>query len=159
MNKYTIAAKKAWVTRRANGNIVPHNKKECPDIEKLRHLYIDEKLSSHKIAGYFGVSQKLILRWLRDYEIGVRSVAQAAKIANNGFKRNDKHPNWKGDDAGYQALHAWVRLRKGKPSVCEKCGTTDAKKYEWANISHEYKRDVDDWIRLCTSCHRYFDQS
>lgn len=52
---------------------------------------------------------------------------------------------------------AWVELHKGKPSLCEHCGTTEAKKFEWANISKKYKRELDDWIRLCTKCHRKFD--
>lgn len=63
-------------------------------------------------------------------------------------------PNWKGDAVGYSALHAWVRRVKGAPCVCERCGTTEGKRYEWANKSREYRRDLDDWERLCVSCHR-----
>ena len=33
----------------------------------------------------------------------------------------------------------------------------DKKRYHWANISGEYKRDLTDYKRLCVSCHRYFD--
>lgn len=58
---------------------------------------------------------------------------------------------------GYITLHSWVRYHKGKPNLCEKCGATEAKKFEWANISGEYKRDLSDWIRLCVSCHRFMD--
>ena len=62
--------------------------------------------------------------------------------------------NWKGDNVGYGGLHAWVRRKLGTPQNCARCGTTTAKRYEWANISGEYRRDITDWIRLCTSCHR-----
>jgi len=71
--------------------------------------------------------------------------------------RGEKTWNWKGTEVGYCALHNWLYLRVGKPQKCECCGTKTAKKYEWANISGEYKRDIKDWWRLCTSCHRYFD--
>src|SRR2546423_10956461 len=61
--------------------------------------------------------------------------------------------SWKGDKVGYTALHAWIRRQLGTPNVCEHCGTTDAKRYEWANISGQYKRNLFDWIRLCKRCH------
>jgi len=69
----------------------------------------------------------------------------------------EKHWNWKGGDVNYVALHAWVSRWKGKPSKCEMCGTENAKKYEWANIDHKYRRVLEDYIRVCTSCHRKFD--
>ncbi|MCK5547630.1 MAG: hypothetical protein KAI64_01350 [Thermoplasmata archaeon] len=64
------------------------------------------------------------------------------------------HPRWKGDNVGYSALHAWIRRELGTPPMCSRCGSTKAKRYEWSNISKEYKRDLDDWERLCISCHR-----
>jgi hypothetical protein len=54
-------------------------------------------------------------------------------------------------------MHVWVARWKVKPSLCEHCGTTKSKKYEWANIDHKYRRVLDDYIRLCTSCHRNYD--
>jgi hypothetical protein len=68
------------------------------------------------------------------------------------------HYNWKGDSAGYNAIHTWVRSRAGTPSYCEHCKTSDKRKrYEWANVSRNYKRDMQDYIRLCASCHRQYD--
>jgi hypothetical protein len=64
---------------------------------------------------------------------------------------------WKGDDVGYVSLHAWVRRNLGTPKKCEFCNTTTAVKFEWANKSHEYKRDLTDWIRLCVPCHSRYD--
>jgi hypothetical protein len=78
-------------------------------------------------------------------------------VWNKGIKTpqfsGENHPNWKGDSVGYMALHAWMNRMYGKPSKCERCGTTEAKVYNWANVSREYKRDRSDWERLCRSCH------
>lgn len=69
------------------------------------------------------------------------------------------HHNWKGEDVGYSAIHSWVKRKLGKPSKCNECGfiSSNPNKIHWANISHQYKRDVNDWIRLCASCHKKYD--
>ncbi len=70
----------------------------------------------------------------------------------------DKNPRWTGDNVSYGGVHDYISLHLGKPKNCEKCGTDDSsKRYEWANISGEYKRDFEDWIRLCRQCHYSFD--
>lgn len=71
---------------------------------------------------------------------------------------DEEHPNWKGDRAGYVSLHSWVVRRLGKPSLCAHCGNSDRKRYVWANVSKEYKRELNDWVRLCVSCHISFDR-
>jgi hypothetical protein len=71
--------------------------------------------------------------------------------------RGKNNPNWKGNKAGYTSIHQWLYIRLGKPQKCDHCGTTIAKKYEWANISKTYQRNIKDWLRLCTSCHRKYD--
>lgn len=70
----------------------------------------------------------------------------------------EKNPMWKGDKVGYTALHQWLYLHFGKPKKCDQCGTENAKKFEWANISKKYKRDRTDWMRLCASCHDIYDE-
>ena len=71
----------------------------------------------------------------------------------------EKHWNWKGDLVGYWGLHNWVSRQLGKPTQCEFCGTGKARKFEWANKSGNYLRDITDWLRLCTKCHRNYDYS
>ena len=75
--------------------------------------------------------------------------------------RREKHYSWKGDDVGYRALHVWVRKELGIPKKCAKCGAAEVKKkrtnIQYANISKEYLRNVNDWIALCVSCHRNAD--
>lgn len=68
---------------------------------------------------------------------------------------NENHPQWKGDDAGYQAIHVWLRKNKEKLGWCEHCSSEGYT--EFANISGEYKRDIDDYYELCCSCHKIFD--
>lgn len=83
--------------------------------------------------------------------------------STQGFQKGHKHSEgerhwaWKGDEVGYTALHYWVKRRLGTPHKCEHCGDINASKYEWANKSHQYRRDLHDWLRLCTSCHRKYD--
>lgn len=72
----------------------------------------------------------------------------------------EKNVNWKGDQVGYDALHDWVKRNLGLPKKCEQCETTEPNiKYEWANISGEYIRDLTDWKRLCRKCHYHYDGS
>ena len=88
--------------------------------------------------------------------------------------QNEKNGNWKGDKVGYFALHKWIQRKLGKPQKCENPSCFyprpykdrhehgklmfSSKKYEWANVSGEYKRDFSDWIRLCVSCHVAYDK-
>jgi len=69
----------------------------------------------------------------------------------------ENHPNWKGDNVGYGGVHDWIREKYGTPSLCDKCGDTNSKRYEWANITGEYTRDRKNWQRLCVKCHRRLD--
>lgn len=136
-----------------NGN--PNPKLPVPNKEELENLYNKNKMSQRELAKYYKVTQTQIRRWMKEYSIKSRSL----KEAHSGGPGNGKENfNWKGDSVGYSALHSWIRKNKGTPKKCEHCGRTDKKKYEWANISGEYKRDLNDWIRLCTKCHREFDK-
>jgi len=64
---------------------------------------------------------------------------------------------WKGDKVGYHALHTWVTRHKGKAVKCYECGTN--KNVQWANLSHEYKRDLNDFREMCGKCHRAYDKN
>lgn len=70
-----------------------------------------------------------------------------------------RNPNWAGDKIKYGGIHRWINNKLGKPQKCKKCGTTKAKKYDWANKSGKYKRKLNDWIRLCRSCHLKMDNT
>ena len=72
-------------------------------------------------------------------------------------KFGEESRRWKGDKASYVAKHMWIIKHYGKASMCEKCGTVTASRYEWANISGEYRRESSDYMQLCPSCHRKMD--
>lgn len=74
-------------------------------------------------------------------------------------KLGEKSSHWKGDDVGYGGLHDWVRETLGKPTKCEHCGKDGltGKDIHWANKSGKYKRDLSDWMRLCSKCHGKYD--
>lgn len=64
---------------------------------------------------------------------------------------------WKGDEAGYDAMHRRVYRARGKASHCSRCGIADpAVKYEWANLTGNYA-DIWDFEPMCISCHRAYD--
>lgn len=71
---------------------------------------------------------------------------------------NDKNINWMGDKVGYGALHSWVNRKLGKAKECSHCGESK-RRIEWANKSHEYKRDLEDWLQLCKRCHMKYDKN
>lgn len=85
----------------------------------------------------------------------VREKMRKAKLG----KKNELANHWKGDDVGYSGLHTWVQRTLGKPDTCEHCKTSGLKGREihWANKSGNYKRDKEDWLRLCASCHLTYD--
>lgn len=57
----------------------------------------------------------------------------------------------------YRKVHRWIVKEKGKPSVCDFCLSTAKHWYEWSNKSQKYLFDLDDWQRLCRSCHQKYD--
>lgn len=79
------------------------------------------------------------------------------RIAEAGRRRKGKdNSQWKGDEVGYTGLHRWVDRELGKPANCSKCGSL--KNVQWANKDHKYKRNLEDWMRLCAKCHRQYDK-
>jgi len=63
----------------------------------------------------------------------------------------ENNGNWKGENVGYFGLHKWIQRHKLKPKFCENCKENPP--YDLANISGEYKRDINDFEWLCRRCH------
>lgn len=61
----------------------------------------------------------------------------------------------------YREIHRWIRSVLGAPMICFFCldDWCSDRSYNWANLSHEYKRDVSDWTRLCKKCHWNYDHN
>lgn len=97
-------------------------------------------------------------RKLRESHLG-KKFSDTTKARMSESHKGNKNA-FKGDKAGYQALHIWVRKALGTPQKCEHCNNTELghRQYQWANKSHEYKRMLSDWIRLCIKCHIKYDR-
>lgn len=75
----------------------------------------------------------------------------------------EKGNKWKGDQAGYSSIHKIIRKYYGNPPTCTMCGLVGSRpkrnwNIQWANVSGLYKRDISDWIGLCSKCHSQYDR-
>src|SRR3990167_452627 len=70
-----------------------------------------------------------------------------------------KASRFKGEKAGYQAKHSWIRKHYGGARMCKNinCESEKPKRFEWARISKKVTRNIEDYIQLCPSCHRKMD--
>lgn len=102
----------------------------------------------------------------------IRTKEEKGKISQSLLGRNAgeenpnfgvKSPQWKGEKVKYPGLHNWVRRLLGAcPPHCDFCGIEGKKNgrswsIHYANKSGRYLRDLRDWLRLCTKCHRAYD--
>jgi hypothetical protein len=76
----------------------------------------------------------------------------------------EKNPQWKGDGAGYKAVHIWLNrhYQKKECYFCNKKNSLNkgGRSYlHWANISGEFQRKRDDYFVLCPSCHLILDRT
>ena len=101
-----------------------------------------------EVARELGTTQKVI--WGLFNRNGYK-----CRVAKKRNQTGDKNDSWKGNDAGYKALHYRVSVLRGKPSLCVMCESEV--KCQWANVSGEFENPYD-YIRLCASCHSRFDK-
>jgi hypothetical protein len=106
-------------------------------------------MTQHELAQHYGISQAQVSRIMNTLHVETR-------VPKNLKQAGADNANWKGNTAGYAALHIRVEKERGKPQECEVCGTTAASRYEWANMSGKYD-DINDYKRLCKSCHAKHD--
>ena len=88
----------------------------------------------------------------------MREKTQSEKVSDSlRGKIGKKSRRWKGNKASYVAKHMWIIKHYGNAKRCSIDPSHKAKRYEWANVSGEYKRDISDYMELCPSCHRKMD--
>ena len=87
-----------------------------------------------------------------------KKLSLETRIKMSFAKTGEKSPVWKGEKVSYSGLHKWVVSKLGNPKECWHCKTTKRAMYHWANISGRYKRNLEDWIRLCVPCHSRMDR-
>ena len=107
-----------------------------------------------RIAKSLNINSATVYRNLK--KRGLKKVAnknslETIKRKKASAKRGKDNHNWKGDNVSYKSLHIWVKRHKPKSKLCEDCN--EQTPYDLANISGEYKRDVDDYKWVCRSCH------
>ena len=81
----------------------------------------------------------------------------ATNKKNRILKSGEEHHNWMGKTAKYATIHQWVIRNFGSPEKCSNCSIKNTR-IEWANRDHKYNRTKEDWIPLCTKCHRRYDK-
>ena len=81
------------------------------------------------------------------------------KINKKSYKYGEKHHNWKGDKAGYHAIHKWLNENYPRNGICEDCGNicrtswTFNKPHNYHN-SKDYTRNINDYTERCDKCHK-----
>ena len=97
--------------------------------------------------------------FVKPYNCSVKSFRERTRYCS--FKcrtvKGEKNPMWKGDKIQRDSIHNWVARQWGSPKKCEICGTETAKKFEWSNKYHSYRRNREDWQRVCKKCHLAYD--
>jgi CRISPR/Cas system-associated endonuclease/helicase Cas3 len=61
------------------------------------------------------------------------------------------------DKLTYSAVHTWLRREYGAANHCEIDGNHSGK-FNWANISGKYLKDVNDYRQLCSLHHYWYDR-
>lgn len=116
----------------------------------VRHLYESCGMTISEVSKEIGCTE----RGLRLFMI---KCGIDRRVAAKRNQKGEKNSTWVGDQVGYKAAHQRVYRARGRPKKCEHCQTTDdSKNYEWANVSGKH-HDVNDYIRLCRSCHCKYD--
>lgn len=120
------------------------------------------KYTTHKInKGWFGKNRKCWNKGTKGLcKSNITSIKKGEhKSSETEFKKGElkgkNNINWTGDKVGYYALHSWAYRVLGKPNKCSKCKSQT--NVQWANKSHKYIRNKNDWIALCFRCHRKYD--
>lgn len=122
---------------------------KCPnDFKFFEEQYKILKKSTYKIAKEFNLCPSVVYKKVRFFGLNRKHRDSIPKGENN--------PKWKGDKVSYDALHDWINRNKPRPLFCEICKAKRSQ--DCANISGEYKRDINDFEWLCRKCHREFDK-
>jgi hypothetical protein len=76
-------------------------------------------------------------------------IAKYRTVGNTGVLERD-----------YNKVHRWLLKKFGKASKCEFCKKTDSVLFEWALIKGmDYSFIRENYMELCISCHRKYDES
>lgn len=123
-------------------------RKYSPELLGQIHELYSSGLCQREVAERLGIGDKVV--WL--------AMKRHGMPAKRRGKRKEQAPLWKGSGAKYNALHKRVMEARGRPKLCEVCGTSDpSKKYDWASLTGKLD-DVNDFKRMCRMCHWHYDK-
>jgi uncharacterized protein YlaI len=121
-----------------------------------------------EVVSQFGVDKHRNIIWICECKCG-KQVLQRTNTLNMGLAKScgcllretarkrmlgNKNPMWR-DKASLGALHTWIRTRKKKPELCQRCKRRVPQ--DLANISGVYTRNLSDYKWLCRKCHMKID--
>ena len=132
-------------------------KKRCIDCGKKVTSLRCKSCSNKNRKGKYKINYTWNKGLTKETSEGVSNISNSLKQlyslghAKCGFKKGD---NIK-EKVSYDAIHSYIKRYKKKSRICHIC--KKIKLLELANLSGKYKRDVNDYIWLCRSCHHKFD--
>lgn len=121
-----------------------------PGIYSIKQWSIAKYCSSEcSIKYFFSLRQKIL--WNKN------SYKEMMSKNHKGIKKEFSYA--RSNPTQYSNLHSWVYKTLGRPMICKNCKkeVKEGSKIHWANISRNYKKDINDWIRLCSNCHVKYD--
>ena len=124
--------------------------------EKTKLLWQNPKYRAMMMVNHnFIGGWNKIENWKNCLQCGVRFRKPPSAKARFCSKLCGNESRYK-DNVGYSALHKWVYGKLGKANKCEQ-GEDCKGRFQWANISGEYKRERNDWIKMCERHHYEMD--
>ncbi len=132
--KLSEAQKKAW----KNGS---YKDRKTPDVGGDNNPFFGKKHTPETI---------LKIKEARAKQVITKEHKENISKANRGI-----HFNPNKDMSHYNSVHYWVKKNKPKSKLCEHCKKVPPT--DLANISGEYKRDINDFLYLCRKCHMIQD--
>lgn len=96
----------------------------------------------------------------RQRKLGKKNTREQNRKIKKHAIYGEENNMWKGDFASYYAMHAWVIRHKGKAKKCvdKATATLPCKgRFEWSNVDHKYRRNLNDYTERCTLHHRIYD--
>jgi hypothetical protein len=134
---------------RATSNWRPYDRPEDPPelVERVRETY-QAGHTMRETAEIVGTTVKVLQRLMPQHGIDRRPAIPRDQYG-------EANASWKGNEAGYKAMHLRVVTQRGQPSRCSACDNTVGR-IEWANLTGHYE-EITDYVRMCVPCHRKFD--
>jgi len=74
------------------------------------------------------------------------------------FKKGMTPWNDQGNDVEYRGIHSFISRKLGKAKSCLICGSLGGKKgCHWADLTHKYIKELENFMSLCPSCYGKWD--